>query len=151
MEPQETEKEAIAEEQEMIEEALNDADGILKGLNDMNYDTIVDKLSPLDRARFDLAVLYSINSYYWMYVRSLGKDTKGHPIMEEMGRIKKITDRIKEMTEKTKKRSMVVDAKAAHRMVKHELWQPANKKIKFTEEENWDNPEPEPGCSKKAK
>ena len=54
-----------------------------------------------------------------------------------------MTERIKEMTEKTKKRPFSVDSQAAHRMVKHELWQPANKKAKLetqhpANEEDWD-------------
>ena len=72
-------------------------------------------------------------------------DPKSHKIMEEMERIKKVQERIKAMTEVPASRKLVIDASAAHRMVKHELWEPNNKKgrpkkIIQIEDEDWDTP-----------
>jgi exosome complex protein LRP1 len=126
-----------------VDENLAEVDELFRKLNPLEYDEVVSKMPALDRAKYDLTVLYAINSLFWMYMRSLGEDPKTHGIKHELDRIKQQMLRVKEITDKEKMPR--IDQGAAGRMIRHGLWQPKDKsksKTAEVEDETWEDEEP---------
>ncbi|XP_075721927.1 ribosomal RNA processing 47 isoform X1 [Rhipicephalus microplus] len=78
------------------------------------------QLSPLDKARLDLTLLYSLNSLFWMYLCTLGEDPKQHSVRQELDRVKEYMTRAKQIADKAKAPKLV--AGAAQRFVRNALW-----------------------------
>jgi exosome complex protein LRP1 len=78
------------------------------------------KLSTEDKVKHDLLLSSAITSLYWVYVSSLGKDPAQHTVMREIERIKKYTDRAKEI--KDRQSMPRLDKQATKRFVRSGLW-----------------------------
>jgi len=144
-------EEHVADQIAAVEESLTSTDEIFGNLDSLEYDEVVKNMSSLERAKYDLTNLYAINSLFWMYMRSFGEDPQNLGIKEELDRIKKQMMRVKEITDKVKRPT--IDKGAAHRIVKHELWQPGQANTSSLRElaagnpaeaESWENAEPQP-------
>jgi len=143
-------EEHVADQIAAVEESLTSTDEIFGNLDSLEYDEVVKNMSSLERAKYDLTNLYAINSLFWMYMRSFGEDPQNLGIKEELDRIKKQMMRVKEITDKVKRPT--IDKGAAHRIVKHELWQPGQANTSSlrelagnpADEETWENAEPQP-------
>ena len=53
-------------------------------------------MPPLDSARMHLMVAYTVNSLFWMYLRTQGADVQNHPVRKELERVKKAMRKVKE-------------------------------------------------------
>ena len=51
---------------------------------------------PLDSARLHLMIAYTVNSLFWMYLRTQGMDAHSHPVRAELERVKKALRKVKE-------------------------------------------------------
>lgn len=80
---------------------------------------------PLENAKIDLMVTYSINSLFWAYLVTQGINPKQHPVKNELVRIKEYMGKIKLAEEK--KKMARVDTAAAKRFVRNALWEPKKK------------------------
>ncbi|KAH6925131.1 hypothetical protein HPB50_001177 [Hyalomma asiaticum] len=81
-------------------------------------------LSPLDKARLDLTLLYTLNSLFWMYLCTVGEDPKQHSVRRELDRVKEYMTRAKQIADKAKAPKLV--AGAAQRFVRNALWTPTD-------------------------
>lgn len=80
-------------------------------------------LSPLDQAQHYALLAYALDSVIFACLKSTGADTKEHPIMIELERIKAALARIKRVEEggedKEEKRPARIDKEAAERIIAH--------------------------------
>jgi hypothetical protein len=58
--------------------------------------TCTSETSPLDSARLHLTVAYTVNSLYWMLLRTRGATVQNHPVRAELERIKKCLRKVKD-------------------------------------------------------
>ncbi|XP_015916076.1 nuclear nucleic acid-binding protein C1D [Parasteatoda tepidariorum] len=106
--------------------AMEKMEETLQPLLKTNINSSDIKLSPLDRARLNLASGYALNSLFWMFLNTLGVNPKDHGIRVELERYKSFMQRIKEITDKDK--APVLNKDAAQRFVRNALWEPNEQK-----------------------
>ncbi|XP_077491492.1 ribosomal RNA processing 47 isoform X2 [Amblyomma americanum] len=95
----------------------------LSPLFSKNEQDVTEGLTPLDKARLDLTLLYSLNSLFWMYLCTVGEDPKQHAVRRELDRVKEYMVRAKQIADKAK--APKLDAAAAQRFVRNSLWTPS--------------------------
>nr|XP_057914640.1 nuclear nucleic acid-binding protein C1D [Doryrhamphus excisus]XP_057914641.1 nuclear nucleic acid-binding protein C1D [Doryrhamphus excisus] len=86
------------------------------------------KLDPLDQAKLDLMSVYTLNSLYWMYLVTQGVNPRDHGVKQELERIRKYMNRVKEITDK--KKAARLDKGAAGRFLRHALADPKERESK---------------------
>ena len=74
-------------------------------------------LNKLEQARRHLCLSYSLCSMFWIQLQLNGQDTNEHPIHQEMTRLKRYIDRLKEIETSALRRTHSIDAPAAKRMI----------------------------------
>lgn len=141
--------EEVTESLETFHEALGKVEDTFKPLLETSVDDLKEKMNPLQSAKLDLVVAYSINSMFWMYLTTQGVNPRQHPVKSELDRIKKYMGKVKEATEK-KEASLRLDKGAAKRFVKSALWQPDAGKGKTPEASHKEEEAPQKGESKKS-
>uniref|UniRef100_A0A2R5LEL4 Nuclear nucleic acid-binding protein C1D n=1 Tax=Ornithodoros turicata TaxID=34597 RepID=A0A2R5LEL4_9ACAR len=98
---------------------------ILEPLLASSLEDATKELTPLDKARLDLSILYAMNSLFWTYLTTVGEDPKEHGIRKELDRIKEYMMRAKQIADKAKMPRL--DQGAAGRFVRSSLWEPKDK------------------------
>eukprot|EP00040_Diaphanoeca_grandis_P038982 m.257867 g.257867 ORF g.257867 m.257867 type:complete len:177 (+) comp35795_c0_seq1:180-710(+) len=53
------------------------------------------QLPPIDAAKLDISLAYTLNSLFWMYLCAQGESPKDHPVKEELDRIRQYMTRVK--------------------------------------------------------
>ena len=56
-------------------------------------------LSPLEVARMHLMVSYTINTLFYLYLKTQGLPTAGHPVLEELERVKAYIRKVKQVSQ----------------------------------------------------
>ncbi|XP_013776426.1 nuclear nucleic acid-binding protein C1D-like [Limulus polyphemus] len=79
-------------------------------------------LTPLEKARLDLSIGYTLNSLFWLYLVTQGVNPKEHAVKQELDRIKGYMNRAKEIADKEKAPKLNTDV--AQRFVRSSLWDP---------------------------
>ncbi|CRK96593.1 CLUMA_CG010043, isoform A [Clunio marinus] len=98
--------ESIAEIEKLVEEASK-----------VDYE----KLTIEDKVKFDLFMVYAVNSLYWMYLRINGENPNTHGIKHELSRVKDAMERQKQIHDHKTIRP-VLQQDAAKRMVRSGLY-----------------------------
>ena len=86
---------------------------------------VYDKLSLDDKVKYDLFLSYSLNSLFWLYLRTQGEDPIKHSVKAEIDRIKGYNVKAKEVQDR--KTMPHIDIGAAQRFIRSGLWQPNQK------------------------
>uniref|UniRef100_A0A224YYM4 Nuclear nucleic acid-binding protein C1D n=1 Tax=Rhipicephalus zambeziensis TaxID=60191 RepID=A0A224YYM4_9ACAR len=110
----------IKEQSRAFHSALLNVKETLSPILAANQEVVTEELSPLDKARLDLTLLYSLNSLFWMYLCTVGEDPKQHSVRRELDRVKEYMTRAKQIADKAKAPKLV--AGAAQRFVRNALW-----------------------------
>ncbi|XP_075534265.1 ribosomal RNA processing 47 isoform X2 [Dermacentor variabilis] len=122
----------IKEQARAFHSTLTNVKETLSPLLSTNQDVVTEELSPLDKARLDLTLLYSLNSLFWMYLCTVGEDPKQHSVRRELDRVKEYMTRAKQIADKAKAPKLV--AGAAQRFVRNALWTPSDDSQKDSQE-----------------
>lgn len=111
-------------------DGVNDIEERVRRLQRTPWADLCRGLSPLESARLHLMVAYTINTIFYMYLKTQGIPANNHPVMEELERVKayirKVRNVSKEAEEKadTSKRQISLNATAAQRFIAHALAAP---------------------------
>ena len=81
----------------------------------------------MGRANMDLMSAYTLNSLFWMLLKTMGVNPGETNVKQELDRVKEAMKRCKEIKEKEKRGK--VDQAAAKRLVTSGLWEPGQHKI----------------------
>ncbi|XP_026479129.1 nuclear nucleic acid-binding protein C1D-like [Ctenocephalides felis] len=105
----------------------------IKEIND-NLDVVFDSdtcdnLSVKKKVQIELYLSYALNSFFWMHLRTTGKDPTKHSVVTEMMKVREYMSKYKEIIDRDKKPT--VDAQAAKRFIKRALWEPKAKITRF--------------------
>ncbi|XP_015172159.1 PREDICTED: nuclear nucleic acid-binding protein C1D-like [Polistes dominula] len=88
----------------------------------INNPDLYDKLSNSDKIKYNLLMSYSLNSMFWMYLRTKGIDPSKHQIKNENDRLKKSMIRAKQIEDK-KTLMPRINKNAAKRFIRNSLWE----------------------------
>lgn len=109
---------------------VNDIEERVRRLQRTPWAELCRGLSPLESARLHLMVAYTINTLFYMYLKTQGIAATNHPVMEELERVKTYIRKVKEVTKETQtetdasKRQLSLNASAAQRFIAHALGGP---------------------------
>ena len=87
---------------------------------------LYEKLDPMGRASMDLMSAYTVNSLFWMLLKTMGVNPSETNVKQELDRVKEAMKRCKEIKDKEKRGK--VDQGAAKRLVASGLWKPGEAK-----------------------
>jgi len=123
--------EEIQQKLENFDEALGEMEDVLNIQFAIPHAKLSENLTPIDRAKLDLANAYALNSIFFQYLTTRGVSIKEHPLKFELDRIKECMNRVKDVEAKQKAPKLNKDA--AKRFVRSALWQQAQQKTHKTE------------------
>lgn len=91
-----------------------------------------EKLNIDDRIKYDLLLSYSLNSLFWLYLRTQGVDPTKHAVKSEIDRVREYFAKAKQVQDR---RTIMphIDVAAARRFIRSGLWQPNQKDNKSTD------------------
>eukprot|EP01027_Heterolobosea_sp_BB2_P010913 GEZU01015943.1.p1 GENE.GEZU01015943.1~~GEZU01015943.1.p1 ORF type:complete len:213 (+),score=75.60 GEZU01015943.1:166-804(+) len=108
----------IKQEVTQFEAAVSDIEAHLKPLFAMNLAQASEDMGPIDRAKLNLAMAYTVNTLFFMYLRAQGVNPQDHPVKDELERVKKYMNKIKEVQESlTAKQTLRLNKDAANRFI----------------------------------
>jgi exosome complex protein LRP1 len=84
---------------------------------------IYEKLDIDDRIKYDLLMSYSLNSLFWLYLRTQGVEPSKHDVKSEIDRVREYFAKSKQVQDR---RTIMprIDVAAAQRFIRSGLWQP---------------------------
>jgi exosome complex protein LRP1 len=109
---------------------VNDIEERVRRLQRTPWAELCRGLSPLESARLHLMVAYTINTLFYMYLKTQGIAATNHPVMEELERVKTYIQKVKEVTKEAEaeaeasKRQLSLNVSAAQRFIAHALGGP---------------------------
>ncbi|PSN38468.1 hypothetical protein C0J52_23035 [Blattella germanica] len=86
---------------------------------------LYEKLSLDDKVKYDLFLSYSLNSLFWLYLRTQGEDPMKHSVKAEIDRVREYNSKAKQVQDR--KKMPHIDVAAAERFIRSGLWQPKEK------------------------
>jgi len=123
--------EEIQDKLEKFDEALGEMEDVLSLQFEIPHAKLSERLTPIERAKLDLANAYALNSIFFQYLATRGVSIKEHPLKTELDRIKECMTRMKELEDRQK--APKINKDAAKRFVRSALWQQAQQKTHKTE------------------
>ena len=78
-------------------------------------------LSPLEVARMHLMVSYTVNTLFYVYLKTQGLPTANHPVLEELERVKAYIRKVKEVSQAQSQSRGVASEAAAQRVISDTL------------------------------
>ncbi|EFA08579.1 Nuclear nucleic acid-binding protein C1D-like Protein [Tribolium castaneum] len=102
---------------------------------------IYDKLTTKEKVDYDLFMAYTLNTLFWLYLKTKGEDPTKSEIKNQLNRVKQYMVKAKEAHERQVLRPRI-DCGAAGRFIKHGInykdsgtpEEPPNKKMKFSDD-----------------
>ncbi|KAL6426169.1 nuclear nucleic acid-binding protein C1D-like [Cataglyphis hispanica] len=119
----------IARLQQFSEAAFKVQDVVESVVSDPS---LYEKLSNVNKIKYNLMLSYSLNSLFWMYLRAKGIDPSKHRIRSENERLKKAMIRAKQISDRNTLMPRI-NKDVANRFVKKSLWELKKKKTESTE------------------
>ncbi|KAF4522714.1 hypothetical protein B566_EDAN012731 [Ephemera danica] len=108
-----------------LQSQINEVEKILKLLSETDPDEVYQKLDAAGKAQHDLFLTYALNSLFWVYLRTKGRDAANHAVKSELGRVQEHMARAKQLQDRAL--APRLDTAAAKRFVRGGLWQPKDK------------------------
>jgi exosome complex protein LRP1 len=107
---------------------IDGVEKFLKMLCESDPDQVYNTLDAAGKAQHDLFVTYALNSLFWVYLRTKGRDAANHAVKSELGRVQEHMVRAKQLEDRAL--APRLDTDAAKRFVRGGLWQPQSKEDK---------------------
>ncbi|XP_076282277.1 nuclear nucleic acid-binding protein C1D [Lasioglossum baleicum] len=130
--------EELSHDKELIAKVKQFRDATLKIEDTIKLVTSAEtyeKLSNVDKIKYNLLMSYSLNSMFWMYLRAEGIDPSKHKIKSENDRLKKSMMRAKQIEERNTLMPRI-NKDVAQRFVRNGLFDVKNNKRKYNEIED---------------
>ncbi|KAK4511721.1 Protein kish [Mucor velutinosus] len=93
---------------------------------------VFSKLSVNQRYELEVLLSYSLNSLYYIYLRTQGSDPQKHEVVNELLRVQQYIQKLKKAQGKEAKPTMRVDKDAAARFIKNAINEGASENEKAT-------------------
>jgi exosome complex protein LRP1 len=95
-------------------------------LEDNCYERCYDQLASIEKAKLDVGIAYGLASLLYITLKSQGMPATSHPIKDDLNRIKKYVEKIKEVEQQEPpaakdERKVTVNPTAAKRVISHQI------------------------------
>ncbi|KAI0803878.1 Sas10/Utp3/C1D family-domain-containing protein [Xylaria sp. FL0064] len=117
---------------ERLDDAIDNLEEALQPIVD-NVTDVASKLPLLDKAKFYVLTVYSIESTLFSALRLNGVDAKQHPIFKELARVRQYFDKIKNIEFPPQKPEQSLNKEAAIRFIRADLADNKEINTKLTE------------------
>ncbi|KAI1351030.1 Sas10/Utp3/C1D family-domain-containing protein [Xylaria sp. FL0043] len=117
---------------ERLDDAIDNLEEALQPIVD-NVTDVASKLPLLDKAKFYVLTVYSIESMLFSALRLNGVDAKEHPIFKELARVRQYFDKIKNIEFPPQKPEQSLNKEAAIRFIRADLADNKEINTKLTE------------------
>jgi len=121
-------RDGILEEQELgdsvaaLDETLKSIEAHLTSFFAVPLEEQIQNLDSHEIAKLNIVMAYSINTLFYIYLKTQGVSPVNHPVKKELERIKSYIKKMKELSEKKKQESTLrLNVDAAQRFIKHSL------------------------------
>ncbi|KAI8364524.1 hypothetical protein EDC96DRAFT_482083 [Choanephora cucurbitarum] len=104
---------------------------------------VFSKLSLNERYELEVLLSYSLNTLFYIYMRTQGTDPQKHVVMKELARVQQYIQKLKKAVGKEEKPNMKVDKEAASRFIKAALTEENSTKRKLEDTESSSSDEEE--------
>ncbi|KDR12860.1 nuclear nucleic acid-binding protein C1D-like isoform X2 [Zootermopsis nevadensis] len=103
-----------------FQESVNGIGELLKNAFEKD---VYERLDIGDRVKYDLFLSYTLNSLFWLYLRTQGEDPAKHAVKSEIDRVRDYNTKAKQVQDR---RTIMprIDVAAAQRFIRSGLWQP---------------------------
>ncbi|EKX49403.1 hypothetical protein GUITHDRAFT_67864 [Guillardia theta CCMP2712] len=113
--------EAMEENLDKIDSALDNLETALEPILATPWDTLNACLEPVQRAKLNLMIAYTIDSLFFLYLKTQqGIATEEHQVNEELARVKSYMSKLKDATaaQENEKSKLKLNKDAAARFIK---------------------------------
>jgi len=100
-----------------LEEQISNLENILNPFFQHDLKDLQSKLSPLDCAKLNTIIAYSVNTLFYMYLKTQGVSPTEHPVTEELNRVKQYIQKIRDITEEKQGPKIRINPEASKRVV----------------------------------
>ncbi|KAL6070427.1 DNA-binding protein c1d [Balamuthia mandrillaris] len=117
-------------------------------------------LSEVERAKLHVMLSYTLNSLYYVYLKTQGVSPQGHPVKAELDRVKSYIQKVKRLasgltvdqsTNEDYKPNLRLNQEAAERFIRHSLRAPSSTEKTRPSDQNEQGDQPQSGASTKRK
>ncbi|CAB3368604.1 Hypothetical predicted protein [Cloeon dipterum] len=108
-------------------EKIDQVDEILSMLSSPEFEEKYNKLDAASKAQIDLFKTYTINSLFWVYLKTKGRNAASHPVKNELGRVKTHLDRAKQLKDRVT--APRLNQGVAKRFIRSGLWEPKDQTV----------------------
>ncbi|KAL6044299.1 DNA-binding protein c1d [Balamuthia mandrillaris] len=117
-------------------------------------------LSEVERAKLHVMLSYTLNSLYYVYLKTQGVSPQGHPVKAELDRVKSYIQKVKRLasgltvdqsTNEEDKPNLRLNQEAAERFIRHSLRAPSSTEKARPSYQNEQGDQPQSGASTKRK
>lgn len=124
---------ALGEEEQRFQATVAALDGELTSIDSYlspffstPMEELHKKLAPFEIAKLSIIMAYSINTLFYVYLKTQGISPSSHPVKQELERVKLYIKKLKELAEKQKAPDMKLNVEAANRFIAHALSAPVS-------------------------
>ena len=84
-----------------FDKALDNIEKVVKPFVKNPVKDVIPKLEPLENAKLNVAISYSLNSLFYMYLKTQGSNPNNHPVKQDLERVKRYMEKIKNSSGKS--------------------------------------------------
>ncbi|XP_065341571.1 nuclear nucleic acid-binding protein C1D [Cloeon dipterum] len=108
-------------------EKIDQVDELLSMLSSPEFEDKYNNLDAANKAQIDLFKTYTINSLFWVYLKTKGKNATSHPVKNALGRVKEHLDKAKQL--KDRAAAPRLNQGVAKRFIRSGLWEPKDQPV----------------------
>ncbi|KAG8469080.1 hypothetical protein KFE25_007598 [Diacronema lutheri] len=107
--------------------ALRDVEEQVGKLTERDWSELTRGMSALETARLNVTCAYTLNTLFFIYLKTQGVSTSDHPVKQELDRVRQYLKKVKGMSSdaEQQKANVRLNAEAAKRFITHALGEPA--------------------------
>lgn len=103
--------------------ALREVEEQVAKLTEREWPELTRGMSPLETARLNVTCAYTLNTLFFIYLKTQGISTSDHPVKQELERVRQYLKKVKGLTSQAEeqKANVRLNAEAAKRFITHAL------------------------------
>mmetsp|Transcript_8691 Transcript_8691/g.23930 ORF Transcript_8691/g.23930 Transcript_8691/m.23930 type:complete len:181 (-) Transcript_8691:140-682(-) len=110
-----------------FDEALRGVETQIASFTQRDWSEVCAGLSPVEVARMNVTMAYTLNTLFYMYLKTQGVPTADHPVKHELERVRHYIKKVKGVVAESekKKEQLRLNVDAAKRFITHALNDPS--------------------------
>jgi exosome complex protein LRP1 len=106
--------------------ALREVEEQVAELTERDWGELTSGMSPLEVSRLNVTCAYTLNTLFFIYLKTQGLPTSDHPVKQELDRVRQYLKKVKGVSNQAaeQKANVRLNAEAARRFITHALSDP---------------------------